>query len=267
MVNLEPSSATTAPDSPRAAAPVAPVPAHTGNGRLLILSLASLGIVFGDIRTSPLYALRECFYGSHAFPPTRENVFGVISLVLWSLILVISIKYLVLILRADNRGEGGILALATLGSDMATRGKLLFRLGLFGAAVLYADGMITPAMTVMSALEGLHEATPFFEPYVVPLSIGVLIGLFWFQSGGTTKVGKVFGPVTLLWFCTIGVMGIGQITRAPAILAAVNPLHAIAFFAHHGWAGFVVLGAVFLVVTGVKRCMRTSATSARRRSG
>ncbi|MBA2743848.1 MAG: KUP/HAK/KT family potassium transporter, partial [Chthoniobacterales bacterium] len=161
-----------------------------------------------------------------------------------------SIKYLLLILRADNRGEGGILALATLGSDTATRGKLLFRLGLFGAALLYADGMITPAITVMGAIDGLHIATPLFDPYVIPLAVAVLIGLFWFQSSGTTKVGRVFGPVTLLWFLVLSLLGIHQIARAPEILAAVNPLHGVAFFVNNGWVGFVVLGAVFLVVTG-----------------
>nr|MBA3882911.1 KUP/HAK/KT family potassium transporter [Chthoniobacterales bacterium] len=254
MVNLQPSSPVTAPDSPQpgagAALPNGRHKASRNRSRLLVLSLASLGIVFGDIGTSPLYALRECFYGSHAITPTPANVLGVISLILWSLILVISVKYLVLILRADNRGEGGILALATLGSDMATRGKLLFRLGVFGAALLYADGMITPAITVMGAVEGLYVATPLFNPYVVPLAVAILVGLFWFQSCGTTKVGKIFGPVTLLWFLVLSLLGIHQIARAPGILAAANPLHGIAFFMNNGWTGFVVLGAVFLVVTG-----------------
>src|SRR6478672_9291328 len=167
--------------------------------RFAILCLASLGIVFGDIGTSPLYAMRECFYGEHAIAPTPANVLGVLSLILWSLIMIISIKYLVLILRADNRGEGGILALAALGREMATRGKLLFMLGLFGAALLYADGMITPAITVMGAVEGLHVLTPLFDPYVVPLAIVILIGIFMLQSHGTTKVGALFGPVTMIW--------------------------------------------------------------------
>lgn len=225
-------------------------PNHSKRRRLLLLSLASLGIVFGDIGTSPLYSMRECFYGAHAIAPTPANVLGVLSLIIWSLILVISVKYLVLILRADNRGEGGILALATLGSDMATRGKFLFRIGLFGAALLYADGMITPAITVMGAIEGLHIATPLFDPYVVPIAVVILIGLFWFQSSGTTKVGRVFGPVTLLWFLALSLLGIHQIVRAPEILAAVNPWFGVEFFLNNGWTGFVVLGAVFLVVTG-----------------
>lgn len=254
MVNLQPSSPVSAPDSPQPDSGAAPQPRGHGHSkgkrRLLVLSLASLGIVFGDIGTSPLYALRECFYGQHGIAVTPANVLGVISLILWSLILVISIKYLVLILRADNRGEGGILALATLGSDMATRGKLLFRLGLFGAALLYADGMITPAITVMGAVEGLHTATPLLDRFVVPMAVVILVGLFWFQSSGTTKVGKVFGPVTLLWFVALSVLGVHQIVRAPQILAAFNPLHGVAFFINNGWSGFVVLGAVFLVVTG-----------------
>jgi KUP system potassium uptake protein len=218
--------------------------------RLLLLCLASLGIVYGDIGTSPLYALRECFYGDHAVPPTPANVLGVLSLILWSLILIISVKYLILILRADNRGEGGILALATLVSDVARRGKALFLLGLFGAALLYADGMITPAISVLSAVEGLHVATPFFDPYVIPAAIGILIALFFFQSRGTTGVGKIFGPVTMLWFLVISLLGIHQIGRAPGVLWAINPVHGVEFFVNNGAQGFVVLGAVFLAVTG-----------------
>jgi KUP system potassium uptake protein len=167
-------------------APSPDIPAVTASKRLrkrlALLCLASLGIVYGDIGTSPLYAMRECFYGQHAVAPTRANVLGVLSLILWSLILIISIKYLVLILRADNRGEGGILALATLVGDVVRRGKFLFLLGLFGAALLYADGMITPAISVISAVEGLHVATPLFEPYVLPIAVVILIGLFVFQS-------------------------------------------------------------------------------------
>ena len=218
--------------------------------RLLILCLASLGIVYGDIGTSPLYALRECFYGTHAIAPSPANVVGVLSLILWSLILIISVKYLILILRADNRGEGGILALATLVTDVVKRGKIFFLLGLFGAALLYADGMITPAISVMSAIEGLHVATPLFDPYVVPIAIGILIGLFLFQSRGTTGVGKVFGPVTLLWFAVIAILGIQQIHRVPEVLSAINPLQAWQFFVNNGSRGFLVLGAVFLAITG-----------------
>lgn len=215
-----------------------------------MLCLASLGIVYGDIGTSPLYALRECFYGEHGIPPNHANVLGVLSLILWSLLLIISVKYLILILRADNRGEGGILALATLVGDVVKRGKIFFLLGLFGAALLYADGMITPAISVMSAIEGLHIATPLFDPYVVPIAIVILIGLFFFQPRGTTRVGKVFGPVTILWFAAISVLGIQQIIRAPEVLAAINPVYGFEFFAKNGSSGFVVLGAVFLAITG-----------------
>src|SRR3954447_15781447 len=175
---------------------------------LALLCLATLGIVYGDIGTSPLYALRECFYGKHGVPPTTPNVLGVLSLIFWSLLLIISVKYLILILRADNRGEGGILALATLVSDVARRGKLLFLLGLFGAALLYADGMITPAISVMSAVEGLHVATPMFDAFVVPIAIVILIGLFLIQRRGTIGVGAVFGPVTLFWFVAIAALGV-----------------------------------------------------------
>jgi KUP system potassium uptake protein len=218
--------------------------------RFAILCLASLGIVYGDIGTSPLYALRECFYGEHAVAPTPANVLGVLSLILWSLLLIISVKYLILILRADNRGEGGILALATLVSEVVRRGKFLFLLGLFGAALLYADGMITPAISVLGAVEGLHIATPLLDPFVVPIAVGILIGLFFFQCRGTTAVGKVFGPVTILWFLAISVLGVHQILRAPGVLAAINPWHGVQFFFNNGGRGFVVLGAVFLVVTG-----------------
>jgi KUP system potassium uptake protein len=215
-----------------------------------LLCLASLGIVYGDIGTSPLYAMRECFYGQHGVPPTHANVLGVLSLILWSLLLIISVKYLILILRADNRGEGGILALATLVGDVVRRGKFLFLLGLFGAALLYADGMITPAISVMGAVEGLHVATPLFDPYVVPIAVVILIGLFFFQSRGTTGVGTVFGPITMLWFVAISLLGVQQIIRAPEVLAAINPIHGFEFFMINGSRGYLVLGAVFLVVTG-----------------
>ena len=238
----------TIPDAAVRAPSAGATPVH--KRRFAILCLASLGIVYGDIGTSPLYALRECFYGEHAVPPNQANVLGVLSLILWSLLLIISVKYLILILRADNRGEGGILALATLVGEVVRRGKFLFLLGLFGAALLYADGMITPAISVLSAVEGLHVATPLFDPYVVPIAVAILIGLFLFQSRGTTGVGKVFGPVTILWFLAISALGIHQILRAPGVLASINPLHGIDFFLNNGGRGFVVLGAVFLVVTG-----------------
>jgi KUP system potassium uptake protein len=244
------SSSLISPVVDAAAPPPARVASKRCRSRLVLLCLASLGIVYGDIGTSPLYAMRECFYGQHAVAPTHANVLGVLSLILWSLILIISVKYLILILRADNRGEGGILALATLVHDVLRRGKLFFLLGLFGAALLYADGMITPAISVLSAVEGLHIATPLFDPYVLPIAVVILIGLFLFQSRGTTDVGTVFGPITMLWFVAISLLGLLQIIRAPEVLSAINPMHGFEFFMINGSSGFVVLGAVFLVVTG-----------------
>jgi KUP system potassium uptake protein len=221
---------------------------------LALLSLAALGIVYGDIGTSPLYAVRESFLPAHGIAVSRENVLGVLSLICWSLLLVISIKYLVFILRADNRGEGGILALASLATPMGIRhhgGRwVLVTLGLFGTALLYGDGMITPAISVLSAVEGLEVATPFFEPYIIPITIAILIGLFVSQHHGTAKVGGVFGPVTLLWFLTLTILGVSQILREPGVLAAINPVYGFSFFLDNGWRGFTVLGSVFLVVTG-----------------
>ncbi len=221
---------------------------------LFLLSLTALGVVYGDIGTSPLYAMRECFYGEHGIHVTHDNVLGVLSLIFWSLIIVISIKYLLFILRADNKGEGGILALAALVTPVRAQARggrwFLIMMGLFGAALLYGDGMITPAISVLSAVEGLNVATPFFEPYVIPLTIVILIGLFMFQRKGTAGVGAVFGPVTLVWFFILAILGIYHIFQMPSVLAAVNPYYGIMFFIHNGWHGFLVLGAVFLVVTG-----------------
>jgi KUP system potassium uptake protein len=221
---------------------------------LLILSLAALGVVYGDIGTSPLYAIRECFHGPHAVAATHANILGVLSLIFWSLIIVISIKYLVFVLRADNHGEGGILSLMALATPITPSGKserwFLIGIGLFGAALLYGDGIITPAISVLGAMEGLSVATPMLEPYVAPITIAILIALFLFQNNGTAKVGKVFGPVTFLWFATIALLGLVQIARQPAVFAAINPLHGVNFFFNNGWRGYLVLGSVFLVVTG-----------------
>jgi KUP system potassium uptake protein len=222
--------------------------------RLLALSVLALGIVYGDIGTSPLYAIRECFHGPHAVEVTRANVFGVLSLIFWSLVIVVTLKYHVYVIRFDNRGEGGILALMGLvGMDKARSPRLkatLIALGVFGAALLYGDGMITPAISVLSAVEGLEVATPFFKPYVLPITIIVLILLFLFQRRGTAGVGAVFGPIIMVWFATLGVLGIRGILWDPSVLLAVNPIHAIRFFAANGLPGFLVLGAVFLVTTG-----------------
>lgn len=230
-------------------------PSHAhGEGRLLALSLLALGVVYGDIGTSPLYALRECFHGPHAIEPTRANVLGVLSLIFWSLILVISIKYLVFVMRADNRGEGGILALTSLATKIqkASRGVQwwLVALGLFGAALLYGDGMITPAISVLSAVEGLKIATPFFERYVMIITIVILTGLFLIQQYGTAGVGKLFGPVTLVWFIVLATLGVAQIVKSPAVLASINPLYGVDFFLQNGWRGYFILGTVVLVITG-----------------
>jgi KUP system potassium uptake protein len=221
---------------------------------LLTLSLAALGVVYGDIGTSPLYALRECFHGPHAIPATPDNILGVLSLVFWSLIAVISGKYLRYVLRADNQGEGGILALTALATPIKVVSRTerwpLVLLGIFGAALLYGDGMITPAISVLSAVEGLQVATPIFTPYVVPITIGILIGLFLIQSHGTARVGMIFGPVTLAWFGTLAALGIWHIARVPGVLAAINPLNAVKFFALNHLDGYLVLGTVVLVITG-----------------
>src|SRR5437588_1215464 len=222
--------------------------------RLLGLSLLALGVVYGDIGTSPLYAMRECFYGSHAVALSRANIFGVLSLIFWSLVIVVMLKYHIYVIRFDNRGEGGILALMGLVSMDKSRAaavrRTLIVVGVFGAALLYGDGMITPAISVLSAVEGLEIATPFFKPYVLPLTIIILIVLFMFQRRGTTGIGKVFGPIMVVWFATLALMGIRAILWAPSVLLAINPLHAIRFFAANGLQGFLVLGAVFLVTTG-----------------
>jgi KUP system potassium uptake protein len=224
------------------------------NSRFLKLSLAALGVVYGDIGTSPLYALRECFTGEHAVRATPANILGVLSLTFWSLVVVVSLKYLVFVMQADNQGEGGILALTALVQPGRTdkrgeRGRLV-ALGLFGAALLYGDGMITPAISVLSAVEGLRVATPLFDPYVSPLTVGILVTLFLVQKGGTAQVGAIFGPVTLAWFLIIALLGARGVWMQPHVLIAVDPRHAVAFFTANGIAGLLVLGAVFLVVTG-----------------
>jgi KUP system potassium uptake protein len=232
----------------------APHQPQPGSRRFFGLALGALGVVYGDIGTSPLYSLRECFHGEHGIELTRPNVFGILSLVFWSLIIVISIKYLVFVMRADNRGEGGILALMSLIPpklrDIRRGHWLLLALGLFGAALLYGDGMITPAISVLSAVEGLSVATPMFNEYVVPITIAILIFLFVLQRRGTAGIGMVFGPVMLIWFATLAVLGLKWIVRDPEIFTAINPVHAVSFFVRNRIAGFLVLGSVFLVVTG-----------------
>lgn len=217
------------------------------------IALGALGVVYGDIGTSPLYALRECFAPEHGLQLNPQNVLGILSLILWTLALVICVKYMALILRADNRGEGGILALMALaiGDKKFMDSKwLITALGVFGAALLYGDGVITPAISVLSAIEGLKVATPIFTPYVIPLTILTISGLFFFQFVGTGFIGIIFGPIMLIWFLALALLGISGLLTNPAVLEAFNPAYAVEFFQNNGLTGFLVLGSVFLVVTG-----------------
>ena len=224
--------------------------------RLLTLSIAALGVVFGDIGTSPLYAIRECFYGDFGIAVTPANVLGVLSLIFWSLILVVSVKYLTFILRADNHGEGGIIALTSLIRPrglMKMEGKwILVAVGVFGACLLYGDGMITPAISVMSAIEGMGVITHQLDPYIIPVTVIILAGLFLLQPRGTGSVGALFGPVIFVWFCTLGVLGFLQVIKNPVIFRALLPWHGFDFLLRNHVHGFLVLGAVFLVVTGAE---------------
>jgi len=226
------------------------------NGRLAKLSLAALGVVFGDIGTSPIYAVRECFHGEYGIAVSHANVMGVLSLMFWSLVMIVSLKYLIFVFRADNRGEGGVIALTALIRGQTATSEShrvgIIALGLFAACLLYGDGMITPAISVLSAVEGIGIITPVFESYVIPLTICILLGLFLIQRHGTARVGGLFGPVILLWLCFLGLTGGVQIARNPQVLSAVFPWHAIRFLVLNKLHGFVVLGAVFLVVTGTE---------------
>jgi KUP system potassium uptake protein len=215
-----------------------------------LLGLFALGVVYGDIGTSPIYAFRESLHGRNPMPASTQNVLGILSLIFWSLALVISLKYLFYIMRAENDGEGGILALAALLDPWKKGRRIAAFLGLFGAALLYGDGMITPAISVLSAVEGLQVAAPSMDRWVAPIAVGILLLLFLFQRRGTTGVGAVFGPIMAVWFVVLGVLGVAGILREPDVLTAVNPLHGARFFIENGFRGFLVLGAVFLVVTG-----------------
>jgi len=220
---------------------------------LPVLALAALGIVYGDIGTSPLYAIKEVFAGAHPLPITPANILGILSLVFWSLMIVVSIKYVVFVLRADNRGEGGIMALMALALRKVggTRGPAAIMLaGMAGAALFYGDGVITPAISVLSAVEGLEVATPVLKPYVIPVTILVLTVLFAFQRHGTGGIGALFGPVVCVWFAVLALLGIVNIATEPSVLGALNPLQALDFFRSDPMLGFLALGGVFLVVTG-----------------
>jgi KUP system potassium uptake protein len=221
---------------------------------LTALTLGALGVVYGDIGTSPLYAFRETFHHGH-LPVDKANVIGALSLVFWSLILIVSIKYLVYVLRADNKGEGGILALTSLvaprhGAVVIGRLKWLVLFGLFGTALLYGDGVITPAISVLSAVEGLKVVQPSLESFVIPIAVGILVALFAVQKRGTGAVGKVFGPIMLLWFTVLGVLGLTNMVHDFSVLTALNPLNGLRYLFGNGMAGFLSLGSIFLVVTG-----------------
>jgi KUP system potassium uptake protein len=217
------------------------------------LVIVALGVVFGDIGTSPLYAFRECLNPEHGIALTQANIIGLLSLILWSLVLIISIKYVLIVLRADNRGEGGVLALSTLVSSASSNWRLwapVSAVGVFGAALFFGDGFITPAISVLSAMEGLAVATPRLQHFVLPGALLILTTLFLVQRRGTGAMGRMFGPVTLLWFLTLGLLGVRWIITKPDVVLAINPWFAAQFFLHNGTAGFVVLASVFLAVTG-----------------
>jgi KUP system potassium uptake protein len=217
------------------------------------LVLTALGVVFGDIGTSPLYAFRECLNPEHGIAVTQQNIIGILSLILWSLVLIISIKYVAIVLRADNRGEGGVLALSTLVSSASSNWRVwgpVSAFGVFGAALFFGDGFITPAISVLSAMEGLAVATPRLEHFVLPGAVIILTALFLVQRRGTGAMGRMFGPVTLVWFITLALLGTRWIITRPDVVFAINPLYAVQFFVNNGWAGFVTLASVFLAVTG-----------------
>jgi len=225
------------------------------NGKFLLLALGALGVVFGDLGTSPLYTIRECFHGKHAIALTSANLLGTLSLIFWSMTMVISIKYVVFILRADNRGEGGIFALLGLIPKSASKISLRQRAiavlaGILGAGLLCGEGIITPAISVLSAVEGLGVATQALTPVIVPLTCVILLVLFLTQRRGTADIGKIFGPIMLLWFASISALGLAQILNEPRVLHAVNPLHAFNFFVLNRFHGMVVLGSVVLCFTG-----------------
>lgn len=232
-----------------------PANAHEPSASLLALMLGTIGVVYGDVGTSPLYTMKTIFNGPHAVQATPENVLGILSLIFWSLILVISIKYVLFVMRANNHGEGGIMALMALAlrhRNQQRQRNIIITLGLFGTALFYGDGIITPAISVLSAVEGLEVAAPTLQAYVLPVTILVLIALFMFQSYGTDKVGMLFGPIMLIWFGTLGLLGGVSVSQNPHVLQALNPAYGVHFFLEHGWHAFIALGAVVLALTGAE---------------
>ncbi len=234
-------------------APVAHNGADSASNRYWKMVLGSVGVVYGDIGTSPLYALREALHGAAKDGLAESEVIGIVSLILWTLILIVSLKYVALILRADNRGEGGTLSLLALAQRaVGRRTPLLLMLGVGGTALFYGDAIITPAISVLSAVEGLELIQPGFEPYVLPITVTIIGGLFWVQSVGTARVADFFGPITLVWFVVMGILGLTHIGDYPRILLAFNPGMAVGFFFNHGWTALPVMGSVFLAVTGAE---------------
>ena len=228
--------------------------ASSARARLVTTAIAAMGVVFGDIGTSPLYAMKEAFNGHHALSVTPNNIFGILSLIFWAMTITVTFKYVKFITHADNRGEGGIMALTAL--VLRTKGVsprlmwFLTGLGIFGAALFYGDAVITPAMSVLSAVEGLEVATPVFKPYVMPLTLFILTGIFLVQPRGTASIAALFGPVMLFWFGVLGTLGILGILKHPGVLEAINPAYALHFFAENKGYGFLALGAVVLAITG-----------------
>ncbi len=248
----------------RSEPPTSQPAAHHSTAPLRTLALAALGVVYGDIGTSPLYALKECVGGDHALPTFADeqaalalhtaNLLGVLSLFFWSITLVVSVKYLGFIMRADNDGEGGILALLALIPEKkkVAAGKVgvLAALVIFGACLLYGDGIITPSISVLSAVEGLEVATPKLKPAVIPITVAILIGLFWVQKRGTATIGRIFGPVMIVWFLVLAILGVRGLVQHPDVLRALNPMYGVAFMRTNGFEGFKVLGSVVLCITG-----------------
>lgn len=227
--------------------------AHEGKSRLSVLVIGAIGVVFGDIGTSPLYALKETFAGHHPIPVEPESILGVLSLIFWTIMLLVSLKYVAIIMRADNRGEGGSLALLARVTEMTKESRATWfvtMLGIFAAALFYGDSMITPAISVLSAVEGLQVIAPQLQHYVLPITAIVLTGLFWIQKQGTGVVGRFFGPVMCAWFGILALLGVSSIWQAPEVLGAFNPLYALSFLARHPWDSFLALGAIVLAVTG-----------------
>ncbi len=228
-----------------------------GARHLLLLTLGAMGVVYGDIGTSPLYAMRECFFGAHSVPPSENNIMGVLSLLFWTLTIIVSFKYILIVLRADNRGEGGGMAQLALITKLYPRNTDLHRhpfilMGIFGAALVYGDGAITPAISVLSAVEGLTIATPVFQPLVMPLSLAILVALFLVQKHGTGRIGRVFGPIILVWFLTIAILGVRSILNEPRVLWSLHPAYGFEFLRSEGAHAFLSLGSVFLAVTGAE---------------